>query len=551
MSAIHKSDQSIPPRGDLRRGRLFSVLAPFLALIVLSACVALEWIGPEATPTSSVPDSGLPVVDDGAPLPPQVIEQRPAIGESLPLTGAIELVFDQDVDPVAMAAAFRLDGPDGVAVAGEVTWPDKRTLRFEPDDLLDKDTAYRVILDSGAVSAQGVSLTEPLELLFSTAGELRVSQTFPADGTVDVVNNAVITAIFNRPVVPLVVAEQRDTLPSPLEISPAVSGQGEWVSTSVYAFRPESPLKGGTTYTATIRRGLSDATQETQLADDFTWDFKIVTPSIQSLELSTGMLDPEDYAVDILLDETFTFTFYQPMDEESTRAASSLTPSGDAPVELKTTWNDDKTRLTITPSHRLDLETTYVLRIADSAQSADGGQLDKAFSWTFTTIPPPSVLYFVPSEERPRSGFGSDLYIKFASPMRLDTVKPRIVISPEPEGEIQWYYNEYDWSMTAFILEPSTRYVVRALPGMQDIYGNTTTREYSARFTTDAMYPQAGFQMPFQPAIVRADGPQQFYVTYRNVSDVRVRLYRIEAWRFAPLRVEARVDSSMFRPMPI
>ena len=533
MSSNHKKGQSRQPQPRIQRGRLFAVGTAVLALILLSACVALEWIRPEVTPTPSIPDSGLPVVDDGAPLPPQVIEQHPAIGESLPLTGEIELAFDQEVDPVKMAAAFRMQGPDGAAIPGEVTWPDKRTLRFEPDGLLEKDTAYRVILGTGGVSAQGVSIAEPLELLFSTAGELRVSQTFPSDGTADVVNNAVITAIFNRPVVPLVVAEQRDTLPAPLEISPAVSGQGEWVSTSVYAFRPESPLKGGTSYTVTIKRGLFDASQETQLADDFTWDFKVVAPSIQSLELSSGLLDPENYAEDILLDETFTFTFFQPMDEGSTRAALSLTPSGGAPVSLRTTWNDDTTRLTITPSQRLALETTYVLRLEDSAQSADGGQLDNPFSWTFTTIPAPSVLYFAPSQEYPRSGYSSDLYIKFASPMRLDTVKSRIVISPEPEGEIQWYYNEYDWSMTAFILEPSTQYVIRALPGMQDIYGNTTTREYAARFKTDAMYPQAGLQMPFQPAIVRADGPQQFYVTYRNVSNVRVRLYRIEAWRFA------------------
>ncbi|HLC05224.1 MAG TPA: Ig-like domain-containing protein, partial [Anaerolineales bacterium] len=533
MKSIPKKGQCRQPQRGIRRGRVFAALTPFLALIVLSACVGLEWIRPEATATPSVPDSGLPVVDDGAPLPPQVIEQRPAIGESLPLTGEIELVFDQEVDPVKMAAALRMEGPDGAAIPGEITWPDKRTLRFEPEGLLEKETAYRVILGTGAASAQGVSMAEPLELLFSTAGELRVSQTFPSDGTADVVNNAVITAIFNRPVVPLVVAEQRDTLPAPLEISPPVSGQGEWVSTSVYAFRPGSPLKGGTSYTVTIKRGLFDAAQETQLADNFTWDFKIITPSIQSLELSSGLLDPEDYAENILLDETFTFTFFQPMDAGSTKAALSLTPSGGFPVSLKTAWNNDRTRLTITPSERLALDTIYVLRMEDSAQSADGGQLDRAFSWTFTTIPAPSVVYFSPSEEYPPQGYSSELHISFASPMRLDTVKSRIVISPEPEGEIQWWYNDYDWSLNAYILEPSTRYVVRALPGMQDIYGNTTSREYTARFKTDAEYPQAGLQMPYQPAIIRADGPQQFYVTYRNVTNVRVQLYQIDARQFA------------------
>src|SRR3972149_618472 len=140
MSPNHKKGQSRQPQPRIQRGRVFAALTPFLALILLSACVALEWIRPEVTPTPSVPDRGLPVVDDGAPLPPQVIELRPAIGESLPLTGEIELVFDQEVDPVKMAAAFRMQGPDGATIAGEVTWPDKRTLRFEPDGLLEKET---------------------------------------------------------------------------------------------------------------------------------------------------------------------------------------------------------------------------------------------------------------------------------------------------------------------------------------------------------------------------------------------------------------------------
>src|SRR3990172_124274 len=194
MNSNHKKGQSRQPQPRIQRGRLFAVGTAVLALILLSACVALEWIRPEVTPTPSIPDSGLPVVDDGAPLPPQVIEQRPAIGESLPLTGEIELAFDQEVDPVKMAAAFRMQGPDEAAVPGEITWPDTRTLRFVPDGPLEKETAYRGILGTVGVSAQGGSIAEPLELLFSTAGELRVSQTFPADGTVDVVNNAVITA---------------------------------------------------------------------------------------------------------------------------------------------------------------------------------------------------------------------------------------------------------------------------------------------------------------------------------------------------------------------
>ncbi|MCK4693332.1 MAG: hypothetical protein KAT23_06855, partial [Anaerolineales bacterium] len=129
-------------------------------------------------------------------------------------------------------------------------------------------------------------------------------------------------------------------------------------------------------------------------------------------------------------------------------------------------------------------------------------------------------------------GFDSNLYIKFASPMKIDSVKDRIVVIPEPEGEIRWWYNQYSWSISAYILEPSTRYEVRTLPGMEDIYGNTTTREHVVYFTTDAAPPRAGLQMPYQPSVMRVGGPQQFYITYRNVGTVDVKLSEITAAQF-------------------
>jgi uncharacterized protein YfaS (alpha-2-macroglobulin family) len=482
-----------------------------------------------------VEDSGLAVVDDGSPLPVRVIEQTPPLGQALSLTGEVELTFNQDMDALTTASAVQLFAPNGDAVRGQVTWSDARTLRFKPSSTLVLDRTYKLSLGQAATSALGRSVAEPMEWTFETVGELQVSQTFPQDGTFDVASDSVITAIFNRPVVPLVIAEERDTLPNPLQFSPLLSGQGEWVSTSVYAFRPDLPLRGGTTYLVTIEAGLQDAVGETELGNDFLWNFTTITPSIDYLRLESGTRNPENFKRNILLDESFAIQFLQPMDPVSTGAALSLIPTGGTPVSLETSWDEENTLLTVIPEDLLDLETTYTLRLDASARSSHGNSLAAGLNWSFTTIPHPAVLHITPPRPTGSDRFNSNLQIQFVSPMMIESVTDRIQIDPEPEKEIEWFYSSYGWNIRAFILEPSTEYEVRVLPGIEDIFGNASTEEYVVNFTTLAASPSAGLQMPFSTSLLRTDGPQEFYSTYLNVSSIELQLFRLESYDYIPL----------------
>jgi hypothetical protein len=76
-------------------------------------------------------------------------------------------------------------------------------------------------------------------------------------------------------------------------------------------------------------------------------------------------------------------------------------------------------------------------------------------------------------------------------------------------------------------LHPATfhSYQVRAL-AVCWISAATTGSEHAVRFYTAAP-PRAGLQMPFQPAVMRIGGPQQFYVTYRNVRRAEVELSQL------------------------
>ncbi len=273
--------------------------------------------------------------------------------------------------------------------------------------------------------------------------------------------------------------------------------------------------------------GLKDATGETSLPADYSWSFSTASPAIDSFELSSGRVNPEDNFQNVLLDEAFIVRFLQPMDPASVDSAISLATQAGQKESVITVWNKDDTSVVITPTQLLALNTDYIFKVSTLAHSASGGMLRQGLTWNFTTIPSPAILSTRPANNTTADSFNREFYIKFASPMRIDTVKERIVITPKPDETVDWWYNEYEWSLSGYFLKPSTRYEIRLQPGMEDIYGNKTSKETVVRFTTPAYSPTASLALPYDIPIFRAYGPpesQQFYAYYTNVSQVNFTL---------------------------
>ncbi len=511
-----------------------------IGMLVISACqpgpgilrqttVPVE-IEKPSTPSNDFQDSGLPVVDDGSPLPPIIVAQQPTNGVEFPVNGLISITFDQPMDQDTTSSAWQLLDPSGSNIHGDISWENERTLLFKPASELAKGSLYKANLSADATSAKGIALKDAHHFQFTTMSDLEVSQVFPDNRARSIATDAVITVIFNRPVVPLVVAEEQSKLPQPLQITPETSGKGEWVNTSVYAFKPDQALKGATTYTISVTAGLEDATGETSLVHDYSWSFITTAPGIDSFSLSTGQVDPKSNPEDILPDVYFTIRFLQPMDQSSVEEALSLVSQTEQQMQFDTKWNETSTTIIFTPTQQLALDTEFALDLRTSAQAESGGALPEGLHWQFKTIPQPAVLFTLPDDNAGQGEFSRNYMIKFASPMRIDTVKERIIITPAPKEEIEWWYNEWDWSMSGYFLEPSTSYEIRFLAGMEDIYGNATQTEKVVRFTTKMRRPFSSLAMPHEVPIFRAYGPiesQQFYATWINEESVSFTLASI------------------------
>ena len=465
---------------------------------------------------------------------PQVVAQDPVAGQRLPLSPDIHITFDRPMDREKTAGAFSLRDAEGNPIAGKTSWIDDRTLEFVPDAPLNPASGYRGVLSTSAASTDGTSPADPIELSFTTAESLQVSQVFPVADAENIDQKTSVTVIFNHPVVPLTIREEQGGLPQPVEISPKVAGHGQWVNSSVYVFQPDQAFVGGIRYTVRVGSGLKD-TVGNQLAKSFVWQFTTRAPGIENFLVKNGAANPPlDNVENILLDQAFVVTFQQPMDPDTvSKALTVVNRETRAPMPLALTWDKTLTILTIQPKGRYAIGSFYDLRMTGVAEAADGGALKDGLKVNFSTVSLPRIVKITPP--RTQNGFDNSLTIQFASPMRLDSLKDRIVITPAPSTPPHWYYSDYDWTYIMYGLDPGTDYVVRARPGMADIYGNTIKTEASVTFTTADIMPHARLVMPYTPLVYRAHGPQEAYFEYVNAPSSTVALYPLTFAEFTSL----------------
>ncbi|MFZ5881232.1 MAG: Ig-like domain-containing protein [Chloroflexota bacterium] len=506
--------------------KVFRYVVFYLALILLAGCQPLE---PALLPLQAEPGG------------PQVIGRTPLPGERLSLQPLIQIRFDRDMHPAETEAAWRLVDAQERPVEGAFTWVDETTFQFEPSRPLQAGAAYTGIL-APVAALDGTLTAGELRFEYLTVDALAVSQVFPGESVEEIDVDSAITVIFNKPVAPLSILEDRGDLPDPIQITPRVSGQGEWINSSVYVFKPEPALVSGSTYSVQVPAGLVDLTGS-QLEQAHTWTFRTAAPQVTHYSLVNGDRNPTNLVRHVLLDQAFEIGFTQPMNKEVVAASLHLSRAGvDFPLDL--TWNEAATLVTIKPKERLEIsETEYKLEL-DFALAADGGQLEKGISLRFYTVPLPHILGTQPSNASKASEYSSRMTINFSSPMDPHSLEGRIQVTPQPEG-LSTFYSAYGWNLTVNGLQPSTEYTVKVLPGAQDIYGNRIEDEREVHFITGARKPYARMLLPYRPLVYREQGVQELYFQYTNATDINISIYELTYEEFSKYVQE---NSNAWRP---
>lgn len=470
---------------------------------------------PQPSPIPPRPRPAYTPVPDGT-LAPVVVQRSPARGEELAPDGAVELVFDRPMDRAAVEAAFSLSPP----APGRVEWPDARTLRFRPAQPLVRAALYDVVLGQGARADDGAALNGAYQFRFATAGYLEVGQVIPADGTQDVQAGTTITAIFNRPVVPLTVVEQQAGAPQPLAFDPAIPGTGEWLNTAIYVFHPSAPLAGGTTYTGRVATGLADL-DGNPLEGEYTWRFMTAPPQVV-------FASPEDGATLVPVDTAIRLQFNQSIDPAGARTAFHLRAEGGG--EVAGTVGVISGTLVFTPGQRLEFDRAYRVEVAAGLGSRSGGSgMASAYQALFRSVPLPRIVSTTPADGERHASPYTGFTIAFNAPIDPATVLPNIRMTPPlSPTQVYTYYDTYSHSFNLnFAARPSTEYAVQIGPRIADPYGNTTGQSLDVYFRTDPLPPAVQLVTPGWIATYSARNPARVGLSSVNVSSAALRLYRL------------------------
>ena len=396
-------------------------------------------------------------------------------------------------------------------VTGKFDWLDDNTLKFTPLQTFAANASLEISLDSSLKASNGLGFQQPVSINFSTSDDLRLTQTLPESGSLDVSSSAAVVAAFNQPVVPL--GADPSSLPQGFSLQPASGGSGEWINTSTYIFYPEPGLSGGVSYTASINPSLTATSGSTLDTNDLTWNFTVGLPRLLELEPSSETSFP--------LDQPIKLTFNQPMDASSVEANFSFSSSKGS-VNGSFSWNANQTVLTFTPSARLARSNNYTLLLGAGAQARGGSTIGSENRFVVQTYPDLKVLYTDPYDTGSLSSMYSNLEIHFSAPIQTNAYQSLVSIDP-PTANLYVYASDTAMYISGSF-QADTDYTVTVDKDLKDIWGQSLGETITTRFSTPPATP--GMDLLYlgtDTYFVRASQPD-YYVQATNLDSIDVSL---------------------------
>ncbi len=471
---------------------------------------------------------------------PWIASTTPAHGAELPIDQGVTFTFNTPMDRASVEAALSVTP----AAPGSCHWKDDSTVTYVPDKPLDRDTAYIFQIDGSAHSSTGTALRDTFSLKLHTTGYLTVTQFFPEDDGSSVELRPTITIVFNRPVVALGTAQQMQNMPVPFKSNLPIVGSGQWLTTSIYSYKPTADLKSDTDYKITIPTSLTDVSGSS-LQKDATFHFKTISLAPpKPAEFAIHYLTPQDKQTGIFLNPLIRVGFDGPADVPTAEAGFSLIAPDGRVIPGKFKWDADNNELQFQPSERLAYATQYTIQIdRKHIRSKDGLPLLTSATETFTTLGLPEL-----TETSPADGSLVDpsttVIISFSAPMKLDDFASRIEVSPKATG-LQIASDVGPDSLSAriqFSTLPSTTYTITiTTKGLVDVwdtpiqitpkpnvYKMIGQDKIQFRYVTGALGPAVSLETDGQAmGLYNAYHQTRVFVTHRNINTVGMTLYSL------------------------
>ncbi len=451
-------------------------------------------------------------------IPPKITASFPDDKSTeAPLDTDIEIIFDRPMIRQTVERNLVIKP----AVEGEYSWENNQKIIFRPKKNLDRATIYEASLKGTVLSQFFVPLISSKKISFETIGNPKVVLTSPAAEALE--DLAPITVMFDRAMIPLTTATNSAVKKAAFTVSPKIEGNGRWLGTTAYQFRPTARFRLATTYTATLIPG-QISQDGGALPDGFSWSFSSERPRIDA----TTPIDGEIFASPTA---SVAAIFNQEIDPKSVEGHFRVraNDASEVPGTLKIVGKI----VAFHPQQPLKREKSYTAIIDSGIKSIEGPNgSELGRDWTFQIAPFPQIISTDPANGEQNIDEQHTIEVYFKSPMDNDSFDNNIIIDPAPSRKPSTYFSDYQGKHILNIntyLGRSATYTITIGANVKDQHGTPLGKPYKFSFVTApykpsvAIYPSGTYFGSFNQNIT-----PRIVVQTVNTNKISYTLYKLK-----------------------
>ncbi len=460
--------------------------------------------------------------------PPKITVTFPGDdGKNIPVDTTIEIQFSREMNKESVEKAFSINP----GVPGNFDWESGGRVIFQPSESLALHQEYTVKIGRWAMSSWMIPKLVDDEFSFNTLGHPTVLLASPQTEALDELNS--ITVMFDRAMIPLTTATNSALKQPAFTVTPEIKGEGRWLGTTAYQFRPSEPYQLASTYTYRVEAGLKSE-DGGELQEPAVFSFSTPRPHVVAVSPARGY----KYANPVA---SVSATLSQTVDFSSAKENVKLFYlNGISYDEVPSKLVVNKEQIGLYPLSPLKREGLYEVKIFPGLLSTNGPNgLENEYNWNFNVAKLPEVVSTNPKDGAQDVTGEHLIEVWFATPMDEDSFKDRVIISPAPDSNPTEYFSTYNDANRLAIgtyLGRSKNYTITISGQVKDQYGVALGQDYTFSFST----------APYQPSI-SIQPSNLYFATFNqrvvprivakvvNVNQVSYRLYKLPREEFLKL----------------
>jgi len=412
-------------------------------------------------------------------LPPKIATSFPGNQSAeAPLDSKIEIIFDKGVIKSFAEKSFTITPH----IQGNLSWEGDQKLIFTPQKRLGRASGYKVDFRGMVLSNYMVPLLEKKTIAFETIGNPKVVLASPQNEALEDLTS--VTVVFDRPMIALTTATNSGIKQPAFTINPKIEGEGRWLGTTAYQFRPSERFKKSTTYKVTVPSGLRSQ-DEGILKESYSWEFSSERPRIDD----TSPKRDDKY---VSPTAPISVTFNQDINAESINNKLILYDKNKNKISGSVAVS--KNIVKFYPYQSLKREEYYTVVISQGVQSTEGENgMETDYSWGFGVAAKPAVISSTPKNKDKDISEEYRIEVLFKTPMNETSFEDNVSIDPQPDTKPSLYFSSYGSQNSLSIntyLGRSKTYTITVGPGVKDQYGVLLGNSYTFSFST-APYKQS------------------------------------------------------------